>query len=58
MDQSEFFSLRSSTFFTCDPFHSLRELFISFLKSSIIIMRCDFQSESSDLLGYPGFTGF
>jgi hypothetical protein len=35
---------------------SLRELFISFLKSSITFMRCDFQSEScsSSVLGYPG----
>jgi hypothetical protein len=33
---------------------SLRELFMSFLKSSIII-RCDFKSESyfSVVLGYP-----
>ena len=35
---------------------SLRELFMSFLKSSIIIMRYDFKSEScfSGVLGYPG----
>jgi hypothetical protein len=34
----------------------LRELFISFLKFSIIIMRCYFKSESwfSGVLGYPG----
>jgi hypothetical protein len=34
---------------------SLKELFMSFLKSSISIMRCDFKSESyfSDVLGYP-----
>jgi hypothetical protein len=37
---------------------SLRELFIFFLKSSIIIISCDFKSEScfSDVLGYPGLT--
>jgi hypothetical protein len=30
---------------------------MSFLKSSIIIMRCDFTSESlfSGVLGYPGY---
>jgi hypothetical protein len=35
---------------------SLRELFMSFLKSSIIIMRCDFKSEScfSAVLGNQG----
>jgi hypothetical protein len=35
---------------------SMRELFMPFLKSSIIIMRCDFQSECCFLgmLGYPG----
>ena len=35
---------------------SLRESFMSFLKSSIIIMRFDFKSEScfSCVLGYPG----
>jgi hypothetical protein len=35
----------------------LKELFMSFLKSSINIMRCDFRSESCflDVLGYPGF---
>ena len=35
---------------------SLRELFMSFLKSSIIIMRCDFKSEScfSGVLGNQG----
>ena len=37
---------------------SLRELFMSFLKSSIIIIRCDFKSEFcfSGVLGYPGPT--
>jgi hypothetical protein len=37
---------------------SLRELFMSLLKSSIIIMRCDFKSEScfSSVLGYPELT--
>jgi hypothetical protein len=35
----------------------LRDLFMSFLKSSIIIMRCDFTSESYfDVLQYPGLT--
>jgi hypothetical protein len=36
-------------------FISLRELFLSFLKSSIIIMRSDFRTESgfSHVLGYP-----
>jgi hypothetical protein len=35
---------------------SFRELFISFLKSSITIMRSDFRSEScfSGMFGYPG----
>jgi hypothetical protein len=37
---------------------SLRELFMSFLKSFIIIMRCDFKSESCfcGMLGSPGLT--
>ena len=36
---------------------SLREIFMSFLKSPIIIMRCDFKSEScfSGVLELPGF---
>ena len=36
---------------------SVRELFMSFLKSSIIIMRCNFKSEScfSAVFGYPGY---
>jgi hypothetical protein len=45
--------------FTCLPVFScisLRKLFMSFLKSSIIIMRCYFKSEScfSSVFGYPG----
>jgi hypothetical protein len=37
---------------------SLKELFTSFLKSSIIIMRSDFISESyfSGVMGYPGLS--
>jgi hypothetical protein len=37
---------------------SLRELFMSFLKSSVIIMRCDFRFKScfSGVLCYPGLT--
>jgi hypothetical protein len=37
---------------------SLRELFMSFLKTSIIIVRCDFKSEScfSGVLGYAALT--
>ena len=37
---------------------SLMELFMSFLKSSIIIIRCDIKSAScfSGMLGYPGLT--
>jgi hypothetical protein len=49
-------SLRASTCLPLFSCISLRELFISYLKSSIIIMRCDFKSEScfSVVLGYPG----
>ena len=41
--------------FNCVPVF-LRELFTSFLKSSIIIMRCVFKSETCfcGVLGYPG----
>jgi hypothetical protein len=52
------FSLRDSS---CLPVFfclSLRELFMSFLKTSIIIVRCDFKSEScfSGVLGYAALT--
>jgi hypothetical protein len=49
-------SLRASTCLPLFSCISLRELFMSYLKSSIIIMRCDFKSEScfSVVLGYPG----
>ena len=48
-------SLRASTCLPVFSCISLTELFMSFLKSSIIIMRCDFKSEScfSGMLGYP-----
>ena len=48
-------SLRASTCLPVFSCISLRELFMSFLKSYIIIMRCDFKSEScfSGVLGYP-----
>jgi hypothetical protein len=49
-------SLRASGYLSVFSCISLRELLMSFLKSSIIIMRCDFKSEScfSGVLGYPG----
>jgi hypothetical protein len=53
-----FSSLRSSTCLPVFSYISLRELLMSFLKYSIINMRCDFKSEScfSVVLGYPGLT--
>jgi hypothetical protein len=49
-------SLSASTCLHVFFFISLRALFMTFLKFSIIAMRCNFQSEScfSALLGYPG----
>jgi hypothetical protein len=49
-------SLRASTYLPVFSCISLRELFMSFLMSYIIIMRCDFKSETcfSDVLRYPG----
>jgi hypothetical protein len=40
--------------YLCSPVFFLRDLLMSFLKSSIIIMRCDFKSQSciSGVLGY------
>jgi hypothetical protein len=51
-----FSSLRASSYLSVFSCISLRELFMSFLKSSIIIMRLDFKSEScfSSVLGYTG----
>jgi hypothetical protein len=50
-------SLRDSSCLPVFSCISLRVLFMSFLKSSIIIKRSDFRSEScfSGVLGYPGF---
>jgi hypothetical protein len=49
-------SLRACTCLSVFSCISLRGLFLSYLKSSIIIMRCDVKSEScfSGVLGYPG----
>ena len=51
-------SLRASTCLPVFSCISLRELFMSFLKSCVIIMRCDFKSEScfSGVLWYLGLT--
>ena len=48
-------SLRASTYFPVFTCISLQELVMSFLKSSIIIMRSDFRSEScfSSVMVYP-----
>jgi hypothetical protein len=53
-----FSSLRASSGLPVFSCISLRELFVFFLKSPIIITRCGFKSEScfSGVLGYPGFT--
>lgn len=42
--------------YLCRPTISLWQLFMSFLKSSNIIMSCDFKSKCcfSGVLGYPG----
>jgi hypothetical protein len=52
------YSLRVSSCLTVLFCISLMELFMSFLKSSIMIMRCDFKSKSCfpGVLGYPGLT--
>jgi hypothetical protein len=54
------FCVSSLNAFTCLPMFCiyLRELFMPFLKSPIIIMRCYFKSEScfSSVLGYPGLS--
>jgi hypothetical protein len=49
-------SLRTFTYLPVFSSISLVELFMYFLKSSIIIMRCNFKSEYclSGVLGYPG----
>jgi hypothetical protein len=49
-------SLRSSTCLLAFSYISLMELFMLFIKTSIIIMRCDFKTEScfSCVLGFPG----
>jgi hypothetical protein len=49
-------SLRSSTYLAVFSCISLRGLLMSFLKSSTIIIRCDFKSHScfSLVLRYPG----
>ena len=50
------FSLRASSCLPVFSFISLRELFMSFSMSPIIIMRCVFKSEScfSGVLNHPG----
>jgi hypothetical protein len=49
-------SLRASSYLPVFSCISLRELFMPFLMSSIIIMRSYFRSEScfSSVFGYPG----
>ena len=50
-------SLRSFTYLPVFSCISLKELFTSFLNSSIFILRCEFKSEScfSGVLQKPGF---
>ena len=51
-------SLRASSYLPVFSCIYLKVLFMSFSKSSMTIMECDFKSEScfSGVLGYPGFT--